>query len=272
MSQQEAFFIAFITLPDLQAFLLSHLLRQMFLVAYVGWRFNFTSFFLPIFPRGYQAGGENSGKIPLGWNVSLHSQAGDCESRGEARGGGGGLSVMTHAMITCHCYVMMESVCTCECEGARGAAAANTRGVGAHLSLPATVAYVDLQVFLVQKEGIWLFKSLISYEPLSFNSDMQSHFPPLLLLCGMWRHCVFKNRHISVWVRHDRVHLILEGKSICASLCVLLFILIIACLCPIIQCCVWKPLNHLMMCFRLLFTCASDEVYRCIRSISHERT
>lgn len=139
MSQQEAFFIAFITLPDLQAFLLSHLLRQMFLVAYVGWRFNFTSFFLPIFPHGYQAGGENSGKIPLGWNVSLHSQAGDCELRGEARGGGR----RSECDDSCHDYMPLlcndgECVCVWVCEGARGAAAANTRGVGAHLSLPAT--------------------------------------------------------------------------------------------------------------------------------------
>lgn len=66
MSQQEALISAFTTLPDLRALLLPHLLRQIFLDAYIGRHFNFTSFFLPIFPHEYQAGGENSVKIPLG--------------------------------------------------------------------------------------------------------------------------------------------------------------------------------------------------------------
>lgn len=68
MLKQEVLFsfgTVLLTFSDSLAFLLSHYLRQMFLVAYFGYKFNFTSFFLPIFLRGYQSGGQTSGKIPL---------------------------------------------------------------------------------------------------------------------------------------------------------------------------------------------------------------
>lgn len=121
-------------------------------------------------------------------------------SRGRGERWGGSECDDSYQMITCHCYVMMESVWVCcSSKHARNRSSTHPASCPSHT------------LTCIQKEGISLSKSLISYEPLLLRSHMQSHFPTLLLLCGLWRHCVLKNR--SVWVRHDRAHSVLEGKK-----------------------------------------------------------
>lgn len=78
--------------------------------------FHFTSFLLPIFPRGCQGRGEISGKntiklkcvtSPSGRDCELIVREGGCVAEGDD----------SYWMITCRCYVMMESievrVCMC---------------------------------------------------------------------------------------------------------------------------------------------------------------
>lgn len=74
--------------------------------------FIFNSFFLPIFLRWYQSRGENSGKIPLSWNVSLPNQSGTVSPPGYAEERGWWLIRNDYMPLLCN-DAERVGVCVC---------------------------------------------------------------------------------------------------------------------------------------------------------------